>query len=239
MKKYLGSFTIEKSLFNGENMYVAINYDSRNDKTGNVNQLSFIPVNMFTDTGFNKQSDNAVCPKECFFKDSNACYVNLAYAPRAIVKSIKSDKYQNKLNYQKLSTNVLRIGAYGDCSSLPYEFIEKIIKSAKQGYLNYTHGWKNCDTRFSNIAMASVESIEDKQLANSLGYRTFRVRPINGEILNDELLCPNEKNDFITCKMCMKCNGNNGKSKKNIVITRHGTLHKTKSYDKHFMITKE
>lgn len=239
MKKYLGSYSIEQSLFNNESIYVVMNYKSNNDKTGNVFQLSFIPVNMFTDTGFTKSSDDAVCPKECFFKDSNACYVNLAYAPRAIVKSIKDGNYQNQFNYQMLSKNIVRIGAYGDCTSLPYEYIEKIIKSAKQGYLNYTHGWKNCDSRFSNIAMASVESIQDKILANSLGYRTFRVRPENGEILNDEILCPNEKNKFITCNMCMKCNGNNGKSKKNIVITRHGTTHKINSYDKHFILNQE
>ena len=237
-KKFLGSFTIEKSQFNGADMYVVINYDSRNDKTGKVFQLSFIPVDMFTANGFDKSSDDAVCPLDCFFK-ANACYVNLAYAPRAIVKSIKDGNYQTKLNYPMLSHNVLRMGAYGDCSSLPYEFIEKIIKASKQGYLNYTHGWKSCDSRFANIAMASVETIEDKELANSMGYRTFRVRPENGEILNDEILCPNEKNDFITCKMCMKCNGNNGKSKKNIVITRHGTGHKINSYDKHFVLNQE
>ena len=233
IKNFKGYYTIAQSIYNGDSLYAVVNYDSRNSKTGNVYQLSFIPVDMFTDTGFDKSSDDAVCPTDCFFKDSNACYVNLAYAPRAIVQSIKAGNYQPKLNYQMLSKNILRLGSYGDCSCLPYEFIEKIIKSCKQGYLNYTHGWKSCDPRFANIAMASVETIEDKELANSMGYRTFRVRPIDGEILNDELLCPYEKNNFITCSMCMKCNGNNGKSKKNIVVTVHGTAHKIKSYE-HF-----
>lgn len=235
IKNFLGSYAIAQSLYNGDDIFTVINYESRNSKTGNVFQLSFIPVGMFTEQGFDKSSDDAVCPTDCFFKDSNACYVNLAYAPRAIVQSIRNGNYQDKINYLKLSQNVLRLGSYGDCSCLPYEFIEKIVKAAKQGYLNYTHGWKTCDSRFANIAMASVESIADKELANAMGYRTFRVRPIDGEILEDELLCPYEKNNFITCKMCMKCNGNNGKSKKNIVVTVHGTANKVNTYQ-HFSL---
>ena len=64
-------------------------------------------------------------------------------------------------------------------------------------------------------------------------YNRHNYRGDDGEILEDELLCPYEKNNFITCKMCMKCNGNNGKSKKNIVVTVHGTTHKVNTYE-HF-----
>lgn len=242
IKNFKGSYTIAQSIYNGESLYVAINYESKNDKTGNVHQLQFIPVDMFTDNGFNKSSDDAVCPDTCIFKVKELCYVILGLAPSAVVKSIKAGNYQDKINYPMLAHKPLRLGAYGDCTCLPYEFIEKIVKSAKRGYLNYTHGWLNCDPRFANIAMASVESIPDKELANSLGYRTYRVRPIDGEILPDEILCPNEKNEFIKCDMCMKCNGTNGKSKKNIVITVHGATHKVNKYNdldtpyKHFNI---
>lgn len=231
IKNFKGSFTIAQSLYNGEDMYVAINYESKNEKTGNVYQLQFIPVNMFTDNGFDKTTDDAVCPDTCIFKLKEICYVILGLAPSAVVKSIKAGNYQEKINYQMLAKKPLRIGAYGDCTSLPYEFIEKIVKASKRGWLNYTHGWQNCDERFANIAMASCETIADKQLANAKGYRTFRVRPVDGEILADEILCPNEKNNFITCEMCMKCNGTWGKSKKNIVVTIHGASHKVKKYN--------
>ena len=62
--------------------------------------------------------------------------------------------------------------------------------------------------------MASVQSIEEKNAANELGYRTYRIT--SGELETDEILCP-EITSNATCKACGLCAGNRVQAK-NIVI---------------------
>lgn len=232
-KKALGSFDVMQSLFNFKDMYVTATYNSKNEKTGDCVQVSFIPVDMFMDNKIDYEKSETVCPSTCIFYQLKSCYVNLAYSVGAIVKAVRNNRYTQGLDYTKMRGRIIRIGAYGDCSSLPYEYVEKITKIAS-GFMNYTHGYKNCDQRFKNIAMASCETIDDALDAQSKGWRTFRVIMPNEPLLENETLCPNSKNANITCNMCLKCNGANGKSKQNIVVVRHGLSHKLKSFDTYF-----
>ena len=229
----IGSYIEAQSLYNDDAIYIAL-HNSNNPKIGTAKQISFIPRNMFTDSGFNKASDAAVCPSSCVFRDSGACYVILGLAVNAIVKSIKSGKYAKGLNFKLLRDSFLRVGAYGDCTAVEFEVIESIVKKAGKGFANYTHAWRECDSRFNNIAMASVESIDDAKAAQSLGYRTFRVMlPGDNQLMDGEILCPNEYKKSITCARCNLCDGiYSGKRKPNVAIHAHGTVGKVNKITK-------
>ena len=111
----------------------------------------------------------------------------------------------------------MRFGAYGDPAAVPYEFLEKVVNKASAGYTAYTHqlNHKNFDSRVLDFCMVSTETIKNTQKAQKVG-RTFRVVPEDGEILDNEIVCPN----FIEntpCNKCMKCDGNLSDNKENIV----------------------
>ena len=74
----------------------------------------------------------------------------MAYYVGSIVKAVRNKRYSEGLDFTKLRGRIIRIGAYGDCSSLPFEYIEKITK-VSSGFMNYTHNYKNCDQRFNKI----------------------------------------------------------------------------------------
>ena len=70
--------------------------------------------------------------------------------------------------------------------------------------------------------MASCESIESKNQANSLGWRTFRVMRKDESLQPDEILCPasEEAGKRTTCENCQLCSGNTIKAK-NVAIYAH------------------
>ena len=66
-KKFLGSFDILQSLFNFKEMYVTATYNSKNEKTGDCVQVSFIPIDMFADNKIDYETSSTVCPTSCIF----------------------------------------------------------------------------------------------------------------------------------------------------------------------------
>ena len=65
------------------------------------------------------------------------------------------------------------------------------------------------------VCMASVHTIEEKEYANSLGFRTFRT----GNAGSGDILCPSETG--ISCAQCKLCCGSSKKAK-DIYIPAHG-----------------
>jgi hypothetical protein len=57
--------------------------------------------------------------------------------------------------------------------------------------------------------MASVESPDDKALANSMGWRTFRITEDEPIPLQDEIICPASKEGGrrVQCIKCRLCSG--------------------------------
>ena len=83
----------------------------------------------------------------------------------------------------------------------------------------YTHQWATdwVDPGVKDFSMASVQSIEEKNAANELGYRTYRITDTDDDDLQpDEILCP-EITSNATCKACGLCAGNRVQAK-NIAI---------------------
>lgn len=74
------------------------------------------------------------------------------------------------------------------------------------------------------FGMASVDNLEEKEEANSRGWRTFRVVDNYDQLEPDEIICPNVTSG-VSCIECKLCSGTRVKAK-NIVVKAHGVKSK-------------
>lgn len=206
------------SLFNGEEIAVIINKSRANDKTGGMLTMWVLP--RFTSVF---DSTDSVC-HDCPLK-KKACYVNLlVMGPNAVQKAYRKGSYAlaSDLSPVKLRAffegEALRVTGFGEGPAVPFEVVEPYLKMVKKN-TGYTHQWRVCDSRWMQYLQASVETEQDKILANEMGWWTFRAKLPSEPQLSNEIQCLNEKNSDITCKLCGLCNG----QKHNIVIDVHGS----------------
>lgn len=223
-----------KSELNGEQIVSIITDKSSNTKTGDVlqNWVLLRDVNPIeaSKTGF----DSAICGN-CVHRGiadgehakGRSCYVNIVMGgPNSIWKAYKAGKYQYTEDFSFAKNKIVRLGAYGDPLAVPEYIWNKLLKYAR-GHLGYTHQWKS--GKGQKYLMASVDSEREYQEAKALGYRTFRVRSKDSELLKTEIACPaaKETGKRLTCEQCLACDGvgNSGNNKRrDIGIVIHGGL---------------
>ena len=84
--------------------------------------------------------------------------------------------------------------------------------------------------------MASVESLEDAALAQSMGWRTFRVDAKDSLPIKGEALCPasDEAGNKLTCAECLACAGSDGR-RGNVMIPVHGSASRIKFFDRRIL----
>ena len=168
---------------------------SQNDKTGGGLLQTWIlrsdiPPSEAVKTG----EDKSICG-DCrhrgtwiivnsVWKFINTCYVKVYHAPRAVFECYKNGKGYRKLSKSDLSNEAMDT-------------------------LGYCHQWRTCDQRFRDICMASVDTIEEQIEAQKMGWRTFRVRTAESELLPLENMCPasHEAGRRIQCDTCKACSG--------------------------------
>jgi len=215
--KYRRGFIVYKgeSIIDGGPIVVVATLKSANRKTGPMVQTWIIRSDRNPIRALKAGTDRSVCGNCRHRGDgtgkNRSCYVNLGQAPLQVYKSYRKGLYPkaSQADIDRLVSNrKVRFGAYGDPAAIPFEIWESIARKAI-GWTGYTHQWKECDTRFNQLVMASADSPEEKQLANQLGYRTFRVRRNGEPLINDEVNCPAtpEGGNKSTCIRCNLCNG--------------------------------
>ena len=209
------------SLIDGKPIVVVATMETKNRKTGNMVQTWILRSDINPIEAFKNKEDSSICgqcPHRWALKGD--CYVNIGQAPLSIFKAWKRGSYLDitALDNKKafFEGREIRLGSYGDPSAVPKKIWDSILNDNNQ--TGYTHQWKDKDS-LKSFTMASVDTIEEKLLANASGWRTFRVS-YNDVILNDEILCPSENG--VACKDCGLCGGSNVKAK-NIVILAHGS----------------
>lgn len=223
MHVFSGFSKFNKNLFHA--IITGLENRSRNGKTGNMITMYFIPDKEFNT---NRQEKTTICG-QCPLLKNKSCYVNTAQAPAQIFAKIHRNGY-DKFNISRLIGKKLRLGGYGEPVLLPFRLMKKISKVV-DGMLGYTHAWKNKWAQpYKQFLMASVESLEGKVLANSMGWKSFRIIQSVEDLQKDELLCPASKEwkektgKEITCSKCMLCAGNSSRTPKNIAIVGHGSV---------------
>tara|TARA_R100000655_G_scaffold108782_1_gene161468 strand:- start:3039 stop:3665 length:627 start_codon:yes stop_codon:yes gene_type:complete len=169
--------------------------------------------------------DTSICG-DCPHRGTT-CYVNVGQAPQQVWKKWKSGGYRQAepevFNERYAKYRSIRLGSYGDPAMIPIGVLHRLMEIRWRGNTGYTHQWKWCNSGYSKYLMASVESLSEKEFANDLGYRTFRVMGPKENQNNDEILCPasDEGGKLTTCERCRLCSGARG-SKKHISIYVHG-----------------
>lgn len=238
-REYTGFYTESKSRIDGSPIVTIITLGSNNRKTADLMQMYILASKQNPLDTYSQGLDKGICGN-CIHRWSlgGDCYVNLNHGPMQVYKAWERGRYKKidwrfKVNALALQHKNLRFGAYGDPAALSKSFYNKLFKYVNPSkYTAYTHQWKQSKFTFlKTFCMASVDSLEEKRYANSLGFRTFRIiydcDLIDDEIVYepDEFACPaaEEQGKRLTCAECFACNGApKGLVKGNVGIRVHG-----------------
>lgn len=164
-----------------------------------------------------------------------ACYVNLA-GVRNLWLAYRRGAYPEKplaaLSLLAAGWGV-RLGTYGDPAAVPIGVWEHLTARAAWSTA-YTHSWRTAHPGLKRLAMASVDSEEEREEAKALGWRTFRVRSRVQPLGDYEVVCPAsaEAGKVATCEQCRACGGLEAKAKADIAIIAHGSPNRVSNLER-------
>jgi len=207
---------------------------SQNSKTGDELQVWILVQDDHPIAALQDGGDAAICG-DCKHRPylGGSCYVNVGQAPGNIWKSYKRGIYPKVTEEQVkeiFAGTVLRFGAYGDPAAVPLKVWQTIFGVAR-GWTGYTHQWRTLDASWQGI-MASVDNIDEYIIAKEAGWRTFRVRKPQEDLLAKEISCPaavesTKTYGTVVCADCRLCDGTAKSPKiKDIAIVVHGSKSK-------------
>ena len=183
---------------------------TKNVKIGNMLQFWILRRDISPILAAKLGEDFSICG-DCKHRHFGSCYVNLCHGPREVYNAFHRDSYSDfedsMIKY--FEGKSLRIGAYGDPAAVPYEVWDKFIRVAKI-HTGYTHQWQQCDSQYGQFLMASVDSEEERNKAQEMGWRTFRIRTAESDSKGlNEFTCPasQEGGKKTSCEVCGACSG--------------------------------
>lgn len=208
-------------------------FKSSNRKTGNMVQTYIIRQDIKPAEASRLGLDASICGN-CIHRGQHddegklisgtrTCYVVLGQGPTGAFKSYQEDKYSREYVPGMFAGRFVRLGTYGDPAAIPFDVWAGLLEGTT-GHNGYTHQWRECDSRFASLCMASADTEVDREHAKALGYRTFRTRSDAVSKLKGEFVCPasEEAGKKLTCVQCKACGGTSSKAKADVAITIHG-----------------
>lgn len=206
---------------------------SSNRKTGGMIQTYILRQDIDPVTAVRTGKDASICG-DCPHRGTSdgqrnsgrTCYVNVGQGALSVWKSYLAGGYPLWDGYG-VNGRKVRLGTYGDPAAAPAHVWEALLRDSS-GHTGYTHQWRNPNAaHLRSLCMASADSPADAALAQSMGWRTFRVG-MWGEVERDragltESLCPasEQAGKKLTCDTCLACDGANGR-RGSIFIPAHG-----------------
>lgn len=196
---------------------------SMNDKTGDMIQTWILvkdeEPHHATKTGADKIICGS-CPHRHF--NNGSCYVVVFRAPLNVYRSYKRGiypKFDKAKHGHHFESRMLRLGAYGDPASVPFDVWKDPLSLSKK-HTGYTHQikHKNFDKRYLSICQVSADSPKQALKYQAMGAKTFRVTLEDDHLFDNEEQCKNETKG-LNCLDCMECDG----VQKNIAVTVHGS----------------
>lgn len=200
--------------------------DSTNKKTGPMIQVSILPLK--NPQKVFKSKEESVCG-DCKYL-GGGCYVAWNR-----LKKPSETKYIGSVSLGKslLMGARVRIGKAGDPCAVDID-VWKDLLSTCDSFTGYTHAWKNVHNDYSDLFMASCDSLKEVNEALKIGWAPFHVYDIKDN--KEELTHPNSlqclyreidasKLQFqsIQCFDCMKCHGKTAKRlNRPITVQLHG-----------------
>jgi len=205
---------------------------SKNAKTGDMVQTWIMRSDIAPHLAVKSGQDVSVCG-DCNLRPSHykargkkrPCYVKTFQAPNWVYRSFHRGIYPTVSpdeGRRMLAGKKLRLGSYGNPSAAPIEMWREVSADCS-GHTGYVHNWRTAPHAWSELVMASVETVLEGVEARKLGYRLFRVRDGNDALQPREISCPASKEAGFktTCASCVACGGNSAKAKVDIAIMAH------------------
>ncbi len=212
---------------------------STNRKTGGMIQTYILRQDLDPVSAVRDGTDASICgdcPHRGIVVDGKnqgrTCYVNVGQGALAVWKAYKRGVYPLWNGYG-VNGRMVRLGTYGDPAAAPARIMSGLLRDAG-GHTGYTHQWRNPSLpadhldALRSLCMASADSPADAALAQSMGWRTFRVG-MWGETERDraglnESLCPasEQAGKKLTCDKCLACDGAGTAKRGSIFIPAHG-----------------
>lgn len=201
---------------------------SANPKTGPIVQTWVLRTDLPPQEAKRQNLDDAVCGN-CKLRGhegvDSICYVPAWLGPTNVYKALLRGDYLegDARDLAVLAEDrTLRLAAYGDPAAVPIEVWTTALELAA-GHVAYTHQWRTCDVRFRQIAMASVDTVDERHAAHLAGWRTFRMRGPFEPLLPGEFVCPasDEGEHRTTCEHCQLCRGGSSLARDPAIIV-HG-----------------
>lgn len=220
------------SLIDGQPIVVIANgfKNHKNRKIGDMIQTWILRSDMHPHNALQQGADYSICG-DCLHRGvydgkavrNRTCYVNLLkQGVFHVYNAYKRGAYP-KVNLETLNLfdgRHVRIGSYGDPAAVPV-YVWDIISKVAKNHTGYTHQWKTCDSGYKKFCMASVDTEQEYELANKMGWRTFRIRcSENSPLLDNEIVCPAQLHKT-QCERCGFCDGAFS-NRKNACIVVHG-----------------
>lgn len=225
------------SRIDGKPIVVIATINSVNAKTGDMVQTWILREDISPVKAFQTKQDYSICG-DCKLRNNlgGACYVTIWQAPYAIYQAYKRGTYDKPSNIRKVSKALanteIRIGSYGDPCAVPFHVWESLIAQGNTRYTGYTHQWKDKKNQeYRKLLMASVDTIQEAQLAHAMGWRFFLVLPDveSPPTFTSVVECPSTASDR-SCADCTICDGTRADSRSttaaSIAIQVHGHLAK-------------
>jgi hypothetical protein len=226
------------SQIDGADIVAVAVYSRRNPKTGPMVQTYILRADMAPMAANKSGADISICgncPLRGIPTDNPAramaegrgCYVVIAQGPTSVWKAFRQGAYAMAQGPEDIAAmgagQMIRLGSYGDPGAVPL-WVWRALVSKAAGWTGYTHN--ATDEGLFDLAMASVESLQDAQTHWAAGRRTFRVvRNIAEVDTRREVLCPASKEAGYrtTCAECRLCAGTATRSPKSVAIVAHGS----------------
>lgn len=203
---------------------------SSNIKTGDQIQSWILPQNILPSAAVMTGEDKGTCGN-CPLRRS-VCYVQTSTLNNIWHKYRRGGYLpldQKMLRRINRKHQQIRITAYGEATAIPIEAWQSLF-DATSSNTGFTHQWRNCDQRWQQFLMASIETPQDLAEAQGMGWRTFRPLMSEADLLPTERLCSNYLDEDITCEDCGLCSGTSGKGDTNIANPVHGLPWKLTSF---------
>ncbi len=206
------------------------NRRTSNEKTGDMLQTWILRSRISPTNAVLTGRDSSICG-DCALRGTSpqtrTCYVTVFQAPLAVYKAYKRGNYA-PLVLDSIRGRAIRLGAYGDPAAIPTHVWQMLLTGAST-WTGYTHQWRTADPQLRKIIMASVDSEDERVVADALGWRTFRVRPTTDDPIDheSEVICPAsaEAGYRTDCEHCGLCQGQH-RPAKSVVIAAHGSRRK-------------
>jgi hypothetical protein len=199
---------------------------SANSKTGGMIQTFILRADIEPHEALKTGQDGAICGV-CPHRGkasggTGACYVRVYQAPLSTYRAWQRGSAE-PFDIARFAGKRVRIGSYGDPAAVPVHVWQDIVAVA-EATTGYTHQWRVADPAFAEFCMASTDSVAERRLARSKGYRTFGVRALGTERERGVVACPasEEAGKRTTCADCLQCSGTGSGRKADISIVAHG-----------------